>query len=604
MSLADYTCADEPAHVFAYHTDCLAFLRSLPDEWTHCIVTDPPYGLADHKPDKVAQAITAWAAGDRDRVPDGRGFMGREWDAFVPPPAVWDECLRVLKPGGHLAVFAGSRTVDLMGLSIRLAGFEMRDGIAAWLYGSGFPKSLDVSKAIDKAGGAERGAGAQVLAPLTDDDKATYNRGKGNRYCLTCERWTFAQDRCTCSTDGGAATDAAREWQGWGTALKPAHEPILLARKPLAGTVAANVLAHRTGGLHIDACRVATAAEDDIHAKNPHTQGGFGHAGASVYGTGTLTEKYDPTAGRWPTNVVLAHHPDCGPDEAPGPCAPGCQVAALDEQSGTLGAGNRPKVRNTALGIMNDDGWQPHRQEQPGERMDSGGASRFFPTFRYQAKAPRSERPIVDGRGHPTVKPLGLMRWLVRLLVPGPDAEGNAGCVLDPFAGSGATLEAARLEGRRAVGVERDEHSVRLIAERLGVEFREASPPTDDNSVTVSLSDDEDGSEETMGDTGKQVEATDENTTALDEIDDRVKRYKLAKELEKKAKDAAEDARRDIAAYLEARGAEFGTVDGDMVIRWRPVTQNRLDQKKLAENYPDAVAECTASKTSMRMEIV
>jgi DNA modification methylase len=352
--ITDWACADEAAHVFAYHADSLAFLRTLPDDWCHAIITDPPYGLADHKPQRVIEALTAWSSGDRERVPTGKGFLGREWDAFVPPPAVWDECLRVLKPGGHLAVFAGSRTVDLMGLSIRLAGFDMRDGIASWLYGEGMPKAKGV--------------------------------------------------------------------------LKGAHEPILLARKPFRGTVAANVAAHGTGNLLVDPCRVPHRDEADLAesvGKNQHTR--YANPGSNLDSySGNMPPRinYDGSSGRWPTNAVLAHHPDCGPDEAT-PCAAGCHVALL------------------------------------------GHDGRYFPAFRYQAKAPKVERPEVDGLSHPTIKPLGLMQWLVRLLVPA--TPGQAGIVIDPFAGSGATLEAARLEGVRAVGIERDEHSVRLIAERLGV---------------------------------------------------------------------------------------------------------------------------------------
>ena len=176
----------------------LSALRELPSESVSSVITDPPYGLGDHAPAEVVQAITAWAQGDRERVPDGRGFMGKDWDRFVPPPAVWDECMRVLKPGGHMAVFAGSRTAGLMDLSIRLAGFEIRDTIT-WMYGNGFPKSLDISKAINKTAGV----------------------------------------------------DGAKQWDGWGTALKPAGEPIIMARKPFIGTVANNVLTYGTGGINI-----------------------------------------------------------------------------------------------------------------------------------------------------------------------------------------------------------------------------------------------------------------------------------------------------------------------------------------------------------------
>lgn len=386
-------------HITLCHADALDVLRATPAESVDAVVTDPPYGLADHAPDVIASAITAWARGDRERVPDGRGFMGRRWDRFVPPPAVWDECMRVLRPGGHLAVFAGSRTVDLMGLSIRLAGFEMRDGIAAWLYGSGFPKSRNVGK---------------------------------------------------------AAAEAGRRWDGWGTALKPAHEPILIARKPLSGTVAANVLEHGTGAINVNACRVGAVTDDP---RGMHrSQRGTSQAWEGGAFSGERTNGSD--GGRWPTNVTLAHHPGCGPDESPGPCVPGCQVAALDEQS---------------------------------------GASRFFPTFRYQAKAPRQERVRAWGascvcdarpldpetgalppqwragtecsrcgrpaefRGHKTVKPLALLEWLVRLLCrPG-------GTVLDPFAGSGTTGEAAGLVGCSAILFENDDHSALLIEQRLGV---------------------------------------------------------------------------------------------------------------------------------------
>ena len=143
------------ASITLHHGDCLDVLRDLPDCSVDAVVTDPPYGLANTDPAHVAETITRWVNGERDYLPGGSGFMGKAWDAFVPPVAVWDDCLRVLKPGGHVLAFAGSRTVDLMTLGLRLAGFDIRDSVA-WLYGSGFPKSLDVSKAIDKAAGAER----------------------------------------------------------------------------------------------------------------------------------------------------------------------------------------------------------------------------------------------------------------------------------------------------------------------------------------------------------------------------------------------------------------------------------------------------------------
>lgn len=386
--------------------DCLQVLRDIESDSVHAVVTDPPYGLSNLDADKLTTALTAWVNGDRERVPSGKGFMGKEWDAFVPPPAVWDECMRVLKPGGHMLVFAGSRTVDLMGLSIRLAGFEIRDTLQ-WLYGSGFPKSMDVSKSLDKLAGAQR-----------DTERIRYT---GNALLRSgganTRPWMEKALEVGYHERPGSvpATDAAREWEGWGTALKPAAEPIILARKPLESTVARNVLAHSVGGLNIDGCRVAT---DDDRSRPPRTPN-------ELYGSGrgtnlTASESHD--AGRFPANVILSHTETCDTET----CEHGCPVAELDAQS--------------------------------------DNTSRFFPTFRYQAKAPKRERPKVDGVSHPTVKPVALMRWLVRLVTP------PGGTVLDPFAGSGTTLQAASEEGFASIGVERDGDYLKLINSRLGFE--------------------------------------------------------------------------------------------------------------------------------------
>lgn len=384
------------------HGDCLTILRDMPDNSVDSVVTDPPYGLSNTKPAQVADVLAAWVTGGTEAVPaKNGGFMGKDWDSFVPPPAVWAECLRVLKPGGHMAVFAGSRTQDLMGLSIRLAGFEIRDTLG-WIYGSGFPKSLDVSKAIDKAAGAER----EVVGPV----------------------------------DTAPATPEAKQWDGWGTALKPAIEPIIMARKPPDGTVAANVLAHGVGGLNIDACRVPTD-EAMSYSSSKAT-------GATSFGTGTCTQS---PAGRFPANVLL------DPEAA----------AAMDEQSGIAPP---KKARTGRKGGSNPNpmDWDTAHTDQighwPGD--NGGGASRFFPVFKYQAKAPKRERPVIeraDGTKvqHPTVKPLALMEWLVTLITP------PGGTVLDPFAGTGTTLQAARDKGFAAIGVEQDADYIRLIEARL-----------------------------------------------------------------------------------------------------------------------------------------
>lgn len=421
--------------------DCLPALRSLPDASIDAVVTDPPYGLADHRPAELVTALTAWVNGDRERVPDGRGFMGKSWDAFVPPPAVWDECLRVLKPGGHLVAFAGSRTYDLMGLSIRLAGFEIRDGLQ-WLYGSGFPKGQDVGKAID-ATVLHGGANSRRIkaANASRPGEARTRTSTMNNGVMGEQRDAIKETR-----DQPATEDGAR-WDGWNTSLKPAHEPIVLARKPVSGTVARNVLEHGTGAMNIGACRVTMSDADREAARVP--MGEWTSSGTTGATAQREARTFEPAAaGRWPTNVLLDEY----------------AAAELDAQSGVLKSGDVAGSRRHTVG-----GNGVTHGTMGGvvgtSYADSGGASRFFPVietgFRYQAKAPRSERPKVDGVAHPTVKPLALMAWLVRLLCP------PGGTVLDPFAGSGTTGQAARDEGMAAVLVEREPTYWPLIGARL-----------------------------------------------------------------------------------------------------------------------------------------
>jgi DNA modification methylase len=413
-----------------YHADCLNMLRELPDCSVDAVVTDPPYGLAEHRRSNIEAALLAWLTGDREHVPDGRGFMGREWDRFVPPPAVWDECFRVLKPGGHLLAFAGARTVDLMGISIRLAGLttdtspQIRDSIA-WLYGSGFPKSLDVGRSIDSSLCTEPG-----------------------RHFWTVEAMNrSAQPGHVC-----ALTEEGDQHRHEGTALKPAFEPIIVARKPLAGTVAASVLAHGTGALNIAGCRVGDTVETWPVSRS--FASGISPGYTEGITRGETQSAGEPPAGRWPANVAL--------DES--------QAAELDRQSGFS---KSPPVGSVAVKAARlgqvakgDEG----ARVSPNGHGDSGGASRFFPTFRYKAKAPASERPKgKDGSAHSTVKPLDLMRWLVRLVTP------PGGVVLEPFAGSGTTVEACLLEGFRCIAVEREAAYLPLILQRIA----RAQPPQD-----------------------------------------------------------------------------------------------------------------------------
>jgi site-specific DNA-methyltransferase (adenine-specific) len=247
-----------------HHGDCLEVLQTLPDNSVDAVVTDPPYGLS---------------------------FMGKRWDYDVPSVEVWAECLRVLKPGGHLLAFAGTRTQHRMAVRIEDAGFEIRDMIT-WVYGSGFPKSLDVSKAIDKAAGAERTEVIGISSVTGARAGSSFDDGcKGTRR-------TFQNDNCVKNYITSPATDAARQWQGWGTALKPALEPITVARKPLVGTVAENVLEHGTGAINVDGCRVGGTVET-WPATRSYAAGQMqpGHSG-DTQPTGNAP------SGRWPANLI------------------------------------------------------------------------------------------------------------------------------------------------------------------------------------------------------------------------------------------------------------------------------------------------------------
>ena len=309
------------------HGDCLEELKKLDDNSIDAVICDPPYGLSNTKPKQVADVLAAWVTGDTKVVPAGKGFMGASWDGFVPPPAVWEECMRVLKPGGHMAVFAGARTQDLMGLSIRLAGFEIRDGLS-WITGTGFPKGQDIGKQIDKMKGAKR----EVVG--SGSAGAGFNPVKGFGSGVT----TVGDKVSSQTWDVTApATDEARRWDGWNTQLKPAQEPIVLARKPLDGTVAANVLAHGVGGLNIDACRVGS--ERRTYTPRLTKSDLLNDDGWEKIGT---TAAAVSASGRFPANVLLDEH----------------AAKEMDEQG--------------------------------------GGASRFFPVFKYQAKAPKKERPVIE----------------------------------------------------------------------------------------------------------------------------------------------------------------------------------------------------------------
>lgn len=358
------------------HADALNALRELPDNSVDAIVTDPPYGLRPLPEKVVRETIAHWLTDDPAYVPRGRGFMGNAWDRFVPPPALWAEAYRVLKPGGFLTAFAGARTYDLMALSIRLGGFEVRD-LLPWLRGDVFPKT-----------------------PY---------------------------------------------------ALKSGHEPVCLAQKKLDGTIENNLATWGVGALGIESCRtpyLSAADEAESKTKNAHGKFGTRHGGNTVYGNfgDEAREDYNPP-GRWPANVLLSE-----------------SAAALLDAQNPVTRSRKGAPRAGEHG----DGWGMTHTGT--EHDDVGGPSRFFPRFadeelapfHYAGRAPAKERPVSeDGTKHDTVKPLSVMRWLVRLTCP----EG--GLVLDMHAGSGTTLEASLLEGRRALAIEAEERYIPLIQQRL-----------------------------------------------------------------------------------------------------------------------------------------
>ena len=416
--------------------DCIDVLRALPADSVSAAVTDPPYGLSA-EPD-AAEVLRHWLAGDRYEHKSS-GFMGTSWDSFVPGPEYWREVFRVLKPGGHLLAFAATRTWDLMSIAIRLAGFQNRDTIRVdgppalgWKTGQGFAKGLNVGKAIDKAAGAERET--EAGAPMgTIDPRPNSGKNMENAALITAP-----------------ATVEAAEWEGWNTNLKPSWEVILLFRKPLSEpTVAANVLAHGTGALNIDACRVDFAGADDEHEskqKNQHSDFGNVDRANKVFAEdGGTRVNYNPE-GRWPPNAVIVHDARCqrvgtkrvaaitgtaqgkmagknagvygefagsnrageatGYADADGMeeisdwrCVDGCAAAALDAQSGVDSTRpGQPRISSDPHTLATGNGF---RMRHTGtEYSDQGGASRFVPQFQakdpdpflYEAKAPAREK--------------------------------------------------------------------------------------------------------------------------------------------------------------------------------------------------------------------
>lgn len=397
-----------PAAFSLLHGDCLEKLATLRDNSIDAVVTDPPYGLGE-APDALAM-LRDWLETGHHDVKSKRGFMGKTWDNFVPQPRVWHEVFRVLKPGGHVLAFAGTRTQDLMALGLRLAGFEIRD-LVAWVYGSGFPKSHNLEG----------------------------------------------------------------EWNGWGTALKPALEPITLARKPLEGTVAANVLKWHTGAINVDACRVPTSgeklgggAEKDVQSDKPEgwDRPWRNDPEAQKAHAERIRENVQKAEalGRWPANLI--HD---GSEE----------VVGLFPVTSS-GGGNKSPTKPSTFNASPKHG---RYAGGPNIGGDTGSASRFFycakvspsernaglsdlPDKEWKADGAaipqRADRPFKPSKNnHPTVKPIALMRYLCRLITP------PSGTILDPYLGSGSTGVAALQEGFDFIGIEREEEYFAIASARI-----------------------------------------------------------------------------------------------------------------------------------------
>ncbi|QHJ72822.1 putative DNA methylase [Proteus phage 2207-N35] len=388
------------------------------DNSIDAIVTDPPYGLS--KQPKMEEVLKHWLAGD-DYNATGSGFMGKTWDSFVPGPSIWKEAYRCLKPGAWAVVFAGSRTQDLMALSLRLAGFEIMD-TGMWLYGSGFPKSLDISKAIDKTLGAKGSKG-----------EVTGNSGK-KRSCMAGD---FKGGEYH---DYIPATDQAKQWEGFGTALKPAYEPFILARKPLDGTYANNVLKHGVGGLNIDGCRLPDG--DRFPANVIHDGSDCIIDSLPITTTGTIKE--GASGGSDMSSGNISHDRKNGRPPQP------------KTKLGDKGSAARYFYCAKASKKDRDEGLENLSITSAGEMTDREEGSDGLNSPRAGAGRTTGSRNI-----HPTVKPTELMRYLCRLVTP-PN-----GLILDPFSGSGSTGKSAILEGFNFIGFEMDDKYCEIANQRV-----------------------------------------------------------------------------------------------------------------------------------------
>jgi site-specific DNA-methyltransferase (adenine-specific) len=413
-------------------SDALEVIRQIPDS-IDAVITDPLYGLSKHSRELIQDTLMKWLNGEDGYVPSGKGFMGKSWDTFIPPPLIWKEVFRIMKPGAYLLCFAGARNQDLTTLSLRLSGFEIRDCIL-WIYAKSFPKNLNIPKVIDKLRGFNE---VEYKEPFGSEGRkrrpngAPFNTKRiGNNGKIPYHK---------------PVSEEAKQWAGWGTALKCVYEPIIVARKPISEqNVALNILKWKTGGLNIKDSRIGDGVE-----------------------------------GRYPANLIL----ECICDEVIRSdksgavhTNPDCPCFILDKQSGILESGKLlpGHKRGEGTGYSYKCGGGIIQREYGGDR---GGASRFFKQvklekedfipFCYCGKASQKERNIGGVRNrHPCVKPLALMRYLVKLVAP------PGGIVLDPFAGSGSTLVACKQLGFSFIGIEKEREYVEIAQARLKATFQ------------------------------------------------------------------------------------------------------------------------------------
>jgi site-specific DNA-methyltransferase (adenine-specific) len=418
--------------------DCGEVFSSYPDGFADVIVTDAPYGMG--RPPDTLTMLRAWLEHGYLEV-KGTGFMGRKWDRFVPQPNTWKELYRILKPGGHVVCFFGTRTYDLGVLAMRIAGFEIRDQLL-WLYGSGMPKSLDVGKEMDKMAGATRPVVGKYVPPSGKQwnlKQATLADGEHAPGLFT------SSGRRTLDITA-PVTNAAQKWDGYGTGLRPGVEPIVLARKPLSEpNVCSNLLRHGVGALNIDAGRIPFVSEEDKAesvAKNQHADFGTLPGGNAVFGDYSMVprENYNPE-GRWPSNVV--HD---GSDEVVGmlrsfdPAGPARFFYSAKAQRADRDYGLED-AEPVMMGMSNG-------AQKGGEGYSKGQDIGF-------------NRVIARKNHFNTVKPISVMQWLIKLVAP------PGGIILEPFAGSGTTCVAADLLGYLWVAAEFEEETHDLACRRV-----------------------------------------------------------------------------------------------------------------------------------------